>query len=383
MSCEENRVRYLTAVCGGGSTGQRAAAELERGFQRARGVPADALEAADNEAKTRLLFAQFGRFTPPLRPPTHSVSGLPRRDAQRGYARLYDRLAALADQGSLARCPDCGQFGSAPGHPTCSKGVGQAVSSAPPPGQPLRHYTYRNSDVATEITALPPVTAATFVTHACAAQHPETAAHAIRQLLRQGAKGPARQVGEHLTTLVSARLAAIARSHFPQQPEQQEELTQELAVQLWQELIDLRPSQEFITYNFPCVINRIGASLAGRLRRPGQHERQFARHETADTAWSEEETLPAPEWVPEDGVAAQELLAVLAPRERTVAYLLAQGVPVTSRDPGAVTVARVLGVTDRSVRNYRQNAARQLLTAGLVPPDWLQAPRERAVGVGS
>jgi hypothetical protein len=51
--------------------------------------------------------------------------------------------------------------------------------------------------------------------------------------------------------------------------------------------------------------------------------------------------------------------------------LLAQGVPVTSRDLAEVTVAGVLGVTDRSVRNYWQNAARQLRAAGLAPPSWL------------
>jgi RNA polymerase sigma factor (sigma-70 family) len=234
--------------------------------------------------------------------------------------------------------------------------------------------------VATEVAALPSVEDPGFVTQALAARYPETAAHAIRQLLRRRAPEPARQVGEHLTRLVSPRLAGIARSHFPYQPEQREELTQELAVQLWQELTDLRPSQEFITYNFPCVINRIGASLAVRLRRPVQHERQFARGGQGDTVWSEEDTLVAPEPPPEADMAAQEILAALEPRERTVAYLLAQGVPVTSRDPAEVTVAGVLGVTDRSVRNYRQNAARQLRAAGLAPPSWLQEARVRAAG---
>src|SRR6187399_2691961 len=101
MSCEENRGRYLAAVCGPTSAGLARAAELERLFGRERGEPGDALEAADNEAKTRLLFAQFGRCDPPLRPPTHSADGLPKRDAQRGYARLYDWLGTLAGQGAV------------------------------------------------------------------------------------------------------------------------------------------------------------------------------------------------------------------------------------------------------------------------------------------
>ena len=137
MSCEENRSRYLAAVCEGGAGGPAQATELERVFQRERGEPADALEAADNEAKTRLLFAQFGRCDPPLRPPTHSADGLPKRDAQRGYARLWDRLGTLAGQGHLRRCPDCGQFGVAPGHPTCTKGQrrnGETASMGPAPG---------------------------------------------------------------------------------------------------------------------------------------------------------------------------------------------------------------------------------------------------------
>jgi DNA-directed RNA polymerase specialized sigma24 family protein len=382
MSCEENRVRYLTAVCGPGPAGQVAAAELERLFQRERGTPATPVEAADNEAKTRLLFAQFARCAPPLRPPTHSASGLPKREAQRGYARLYDRLTGLAAAGALARCPACGQFGGEPGHHHCPAG---APAGSPPaqeaaPG-PRRAYHYRTQEVAAEIAALPPVTDPAFVPQACAARQPETAAHAIRALLRQGAKEPARRVGDHLTTLVSRRLAGIAKTHFPQQPALREDLRQELAVQLWQELADLRPGQDFITYNFPCVINRLGADLAGRLGRPGQHERPLARGEQDDgSLWAEEDGLAAPERPPEAGVAAEEILAALEPRERTVAYLLAQGVPITSRDPHEVTVARLLGVTDRSVRNYRQNAARQLAAAGLAPPGWLAEARVRAAG---
>ncbi len=376
MSCEENRGRYLTAVCGSGPAGQAAATALERVFQGERGEPADSLEAADNEAKTRLLFAQFGRCDPPLRPPTHSAEGLPRRDAQRGYARLYDRLSALAGQGALARCADCGQFGVGPGHPTCPKGAQRGAAREPV--VPPRAYTYRNQEVQAEVEALPAVDDPAVVAQALAAQQPETVVTAIRGLLRQGALGPAQQLGDRLTTLVSPRLAAIARTQFPTQPEQREELTQALAVQLWQELTDLRPGQEFLCYNLPCVLNRVGATLATQMRRPLQGERQFARSAPGEDAWSEEDQIVASTPPPDAGVGAQEIWAVLGPQERTVAYLLAQGVPVTSYDPEAVTIARVLGVTDRSVRNYRQRAKRQVVAAGLAPPQWLREQDRRA-----
>lgn len=121
MSCEENRGRYLAIIHGPDPAGLEAAAALEHIFQRERGGPASALEAADNEAKTRLLFAQWARCDPPLDDPplglpTHSARGLPRRDAQRGYAQLYDHLVTRAAQGAIARCPLCGQFGPLGAH---------------------------------------------------------------------------------------------------------------------------------------------------------------------------------------------------------------------------------------------------------------------------
>jgi hypothetical protein len=283
---------------------------------------------------------------------------------------LYTRLTALAAQGALARCADCGQFGVAPGHPTCPKGT-RSGAETDRPASP-RPYTYRNSEVQAEVEALPDVDDPAFVARALAAHQPETAATAIRQLLRQGAIAPARQIGDRLTTLVSPRLAAIARTQFPTQPEQREELAQALAVQLWQELIDLRLGQDFIGYNLPCVLNRAGATLATQMRRPLRGERQFARSGPGEDAWSEEDMIAAPAPPPDAGVAAQEIWAVLGPQERAVAYLLAQGVPVTSSDPEEVTISRVLRVTDRSVRNYRQRAARRVVAAGLAPPQWLR-----------
>jgi hypothetical protein len=140
MSCEPNRLSFLKHVCCGAvadtdvRAGRPLAEELEDLFQRERARPENPIAEMDYEAKTRLLFAQFARMQPPLPPPTHSADGLPKLDARRGYAKLYERLSALAAQGVIPRCPACGQFGVQPGHPTCVRAPGPSalpgVSSA-------------------------------------------------------------------------------------------------------------------------------------------------------------------------------------------------------------------------------------------------------------
>jgi len=145
MSCDGNRARYFAAVSnasgtsaaqafGGPAAGQQALNDL---FEIGRNGPKPPADARLSEAHTRLMFAGMQRLA--IKPPTHSASGLPKSDAQFGYALVQRTLTAL-DKGEplppqardlflasererqitnlrseargAVRCRGCGQFAS-------------------------------------------------------------------------------------------------------------------------------------------------------------------------------------------------------------------------------------------------------------------------------
>jgi hypothetical protein len=91
MSCDGNRHKHFKHVeqATGGTV---KADELERVFQagRNRYDAENGAEQQKNEAQTRMLFADMRGLG--LRPPTHSKSGLPKKDAQAGYRAVYEQL---------------------------------------------------------------------------------------------------------------------------------------------------------------------------------------------------------------------------------------------------------------------------------------------------
>lgn len=103
MSCEHHRGAFVAHLAGSGSPAAEAfggpaaaATTLLTIFDtaRAQARPQQAALRQLAEAKTRLLFTWMQQCG--FRPPTHSASGLPKPDAQFGYAALYDTLHALA-----------------------------------------------------------------------------------------------------------------------------------------------------------------------------------------------------------------------------------------------------------------------------------------------
>src|SRR4051812_43088687 len=116
MSCEKNRDKFFHNVTAGDSAlaaqlgGDQATAQatLDQIFQRGRqqwdeaGRPtASNLLRMQAELKTRQLFDQMQRQQPPLNPPVHSASGLPKPDAMFGYAAVYDTLSAARERRPL------------------------------------------------------------------------------------------------------------------------------------------------------------------------------------------------------------------------------------------------------------------------------------------
>lgn len=102
MSCEKNRGGFFAHVAGADSPAATAFGSVEGAVEGLEVIFATArrqvgkltgAEQAMAEAKTRLLFAEMRQAG--LTPPTHSTSGLPRPDAQVGYAAIHDTLEAL------------------------------------------------------------------------------------------------------------------------------------------------------------------------------------------------------------------------------------------------------------------------------------------------
>jgi len=87
MSCERNRHKYFQLLTAQGADAQALERLYQAGYNRPAGNSATSLQA---EAKTRLLFVEMQKLG--LHPPTHSPSGLPKPEAQQGYAAVYDML---------------------------------------------------------------------------------------------------------------------------------------------------------------------------------------------------------------------------------------------------------------------------------------------------
>ncbi len=104
MSCDGNRHKYFEKAAGHkavqdtfGSAAEAQAA-LEQVFQiaRAKAVTGDRGQMTQAEARTRKLFAEMRSVD--LKPPTHSANGLPKRDAQFGYAAVQQTLGICAQR---------------------------------------------------------------------------------------------------------------------------------------------------------------------------------------------------------------------------------------------------------------------------------------------
>jgi hypothetical protein len=146
MSCDANRHKYFAisaehkAVVDTFGTEAEATTALEQIFNLARSnaTTGDRAQTTQAEARTRKLFDEMKAMG--LKPPTHSASGLPKRDAQFGYAAVQQTLEAIRggralpmlarqvldkqqrtrtlsavkqDTGGYMRCANCGQFASA------------------------------------------------------------------------------------------------------------------------------------------------------------------------------------------------------------------------------------------------------------------------------
>jgi len=175
VSCEGNRLKFFAHVLASLSEEQRGgetAMTLESRFWASRHEPKSRAEGSLNEAKTRKLF----RFMEAagLTPPTHSKSGVPKDDAQAGYAAIYDlfmnrgwterpALPAANLHSPIAHAlisgrPLMAKSGQSLGMATVATTTTPAPAATPvPPSPPLEVYshgsvTFNDSEQSVEIS---------------------------------------------------------------------------------------------------------------------------------------------------------------------------------------------------------------------------------------
>jgi len=231
---------------------------------------------------------------------------------------------------------------------------------APPPSGALglsRDYRRRPA-VEAEIRALPAAGPA-LVAALHTATAPETLVHGIRRLLAAGQRAAADRALEALIERISPLVASIAWSQTVV-AEDREDIVQTTFIQLWREVADATPQHEFWEVHFNHMVRLACADAAERLRQACRHERPFYTGTSDDgDTWSEEATLADPRPI-ESTVLVNEALAQLEGNVRRAFYLKMLGYKEKSKDTDELTISSILGVSDRSVRNYLRAAEQAL-----------------------
>ena len=253
-----------------------------------------------------------------------------------------------------------------------------AAGSAPPiptAGYGLSRNYRRRADVEAEIVGLPPADHAGLTAALRAARAPETLVHGIRRLNRAGRTAEAQAMADLLVERVAPLVARIAYAQAVPAGDR-EDLAQMALTQMWQEVYDSAPQHEFWEVHFAHMVRLSCGEAAERLRRQRRHERPFKRAVSDEgDAWSEEDSLADPQAL-EPVLLLPEALAQLEGNVRRALYLKSLGYKERSKDAGEPTISSLLGVSDRTVRNYLRAAEailRPWLERGLLESEQVQA----------
>ena len=189
----------------------------------------------------------------------------------------------------------------------------------------------------------------------------ETLVYALRECAARGDDEMAWGIAELLTERVSGHIARqLAKWRLPE--EDADDVTRDLFALLFDVLFSREPSGEFWEVRFWVCLDRRLWNLVEK--RQASLDSQLSEGSEPTESESGESTLlrlpevgPGPEALAEYG----EALTVLAEHERLAVYLkYIEGLPEESDDPNRQSVARILGVTGRTVRNYLRRAEQKL-----------------------
>jgi len=193
----------------------------------------------------------------------------------------------------------------------------------------------------------------------------ETLVYFVRDYTLRGDADTAWRLTELLVERISGHVQRkLARWRLP--AEQQDDCMRDLVAALCEAVFDQGPSAEFWEVRFWVCLDRRLWSLVERRQqvldseiRPGDDE-----GDAEDSASGSDgifariaDSGPDPEALAE----YKEAIALLAENERLAVYLrYIEGLPEESEDPDRESVAKILGVTGRSVRNYLRRAEAKL-----------------------
>ena len=224
-----------------------------------------------------------------------------------------------------------------------------------------RGYT-RRPEVEAEIRALPAVANAGFAEAALAGRFEETLVFAMRALVRSGNRAATEPLLERLLECAERRVAEHL-NRLLRSWEDREDAARTVAARLWEEVFDLSPQKSFWDINFTWKLKKCCIDAVQPHYRQRANERQFKRSETSDDRYPDEAaSLPDPVEIDAD-LYVPEWLMQLEGVVRQAAVLKYHGYQEKSNDPTEDTISSLLGVTDRSVRNYLKKA-REILSAG-------------------
>ena len=189
----------------------------------------------------------------------------------------------------------------------------------------------------------------------------ETLVYALRECAIRGDEEMAWQLAELLTERVSGHIARqLAKWRLPQ--EDADDVTRDLFALVFDALFSQEATGEFWEVRFwVCLDRRLWNLIEKRQAGLDVQLTESAETETSEGGESSllriAESGPGPEALAEYG----EALTALAEHERLAVYLkYIEGLPEESDDPERQSVAKILGVTGRTVRNYLRRAEQKL-----------------------
>jgi DNA-directed RNA polymerase specialized sigma24 family protein len=222
----------------------------------------------------------------------------------------------------------------------------------PPAARGLTRDYRRKPEVEAEIASLADAGDAAFYSAVEQAQADETLVYGIRKLLRCGRADEAKQLAQVLLARATPLIAWASGSQFPESQADRKDTMQMAGFQLWREVYDLSPKEEFWEVNFTRMVFRACSDAADSIRGPRANERQFHRGIDGEgDEWDEEDSVPALDVTASD-LLVPEALAQLDGDVRRAMYLHLQGFKEKSKNPSEPTISTILGVSDRTVRKY-------------------------------
>lgn len=192
----------------------------------------------------------------------------------------------------------------------------------------------------------------------------EALVYFLRDYAGRGEEETAWQIAETLVSRIAGHVQRkLARWRLS--PEDADDCARDLFTALCEALFDLSPSAEFWEVRFWVCLDRRLWNLVEKRQATRDNEMRMAdrfenteRDDESDDPFSRMADVGSG---PDVLAERKEAIALLTENERISVYLrYIEGMPEESEDPDRPSIAKVLGVTGRSVRNYLRRAEAKL-----------------------